>query len=131
MAAFPKDQDSMDRIGSFVLDNKVKIGVILILVLAGSISFSWIWSVLRLGNELKWVTKNKPYICTVLANRQASLYDYQKRLLKETYNNSTTSAINQVFLGASMTTLAVERQTVNASQLHYGCAMPIFKSNLE
>lgn len=121
----------MDRIGSIVLENKIKIAVVLTLVIAGSISLSWIWSILRLGNEIKWVSKNKPYVCTVLANRQASLYDYQKKLLKETYNNSTTTAINQVFLGASMTTLAVERQTVNASQLNYGCAMPVFKSNLE
>jgi hypothetical protein len=131
MAGSSTEQEQVNNFGNLVLANKMKFATILFVAVTGTISIGWLWSVLRISNEIKWVSQNKPYVCTVLANRQASLYDYQKKLLKDTYNNSTTTAINQVFLGASMTTLAVERQTVNASQLHYGCAMPIFKSNLE
>ncbi len=68
----------------------------------------------------------------MLLNRQQSLYEHQKRVLAETYKeDNSTNAINQVFLGTVMSTLAVERQTVNATQLRYGCEIPMFKSNVE
>lgn len=113
------------------MPTELKMTIILTLAVSGSIGIGWIWSVLRLSNEIRWVSLKKLYWCSMLANLQASLHDYQKKILKDTYRNKKTNAINQVFLGTSMTTLAVECQTVNASQLHYGCAVSIFKSNLE
>jgi hypothetical protein len=98
---------------------------------AGSIIFGWTWSTFRIGNEIKWLNENKAYVCSRLANQQQALHARQKEVLKHTYDEGTANAIIQAFLGTVMTTLAVERQTVNDTQLRYGCAMPTFKSNTD
>ena len=108
-----------------------KIAISLGVVIAGSLVFGGIWSAFRLGNEIKWVNKNKAYACQLLSIRQEALHSYQKNVLKDTYDNSSTTGINQAFLGTVMTTLAVERQTVNDAQLKYGCALPMFKSYID
>lgn len=108
-----------------------KIAISLGVVTAGSLAVGGIWSAFRLDNEIKWVNKNKAYACQLLSVRQEALHGYQKNVLKDTFNNSNTTGINQAFLGTVMTTLAVERQTVNDAQLKYGCALSVFRSYIE
>ena len=106
-----------------------KIAAIVGCTVTGAIAFGATWSYLDLDNEIKWVQVNKPQVCRVLANQDSYMHNGQRELYKETYKSSTT-AINQAFLGTVMTTMTAERQMIADRQLRFGCAMAPFASHM-